>query len=171
MSGSTPHPIPGIQSRMLRHILFAALLPMAQINLADGPPKPVTIASLRDDYRPLLIFSPTDGDPRLTRQTLLKDRHQPGLADRQIILIPMYLNTPYTGGIAMFPDGKLGSISKPEADAARRRFHIAPTDFTVILLGKDGGEKLRSHDPIPFATLRDTIDAMPMRQDEMKQPH
>jgi len=52
--------------------------------------------------------------------------------------------------------------------AARRRFHVRPTDFTVILIGKDGGEKLRSHQPISLDTLRSTIDAMPMRQEEMR---
>lgn len=37
----------------------------------------------------------------------------------------------------------------------------------VILIGKDGGAKLRSEKPLSMAKLQETIDAMPMRQDEM----
>ena len=55
-----------------------------------------------------------------------------------------------------------------EATDARKRFNIGPDSFTVILIGKDGGEKLRSSDPIPAQKLLDTIDAMPMRQQEAR---
>ncbi len=40
--------------------------------------------------------------------------------------------------------------------------------FTLILLGKDGGEKLRSHQPVTLKKLYGLIDAMPMRKAEMK---
>ncbi len=42
--------------------------------------------------------------------------------------------------------------------------------FTFILIGKDGGEKYRSRDPVTLKTLYAIIDAMPMRQDEMRRP-
>jgi len=38
----------------------------------------------------------------------------------------------------------------------------------VLLIGKDGGVKLRSKAPIAPRTLVETIDAMPMRQDELQ---
>jgi hypothetical protein len=38
----------------------------------------------------------------------------------------------------------------------------------VILVGKDGAEKQRSQTPIDLAMLFRTIDAMPMRQQEMR---
>ncbi len=62
-------------------------------------------------------------------------------------------------------------MSPDEQAAARRRFHVRPNDFTVILIGKDGGEKLRSHQPVSLDILRSTIDAMPMRQEEMRSKH
>ena len=40
--------------------------------------------------------------------------------------------------------------------------------FTIILVGKDGGDKLRSTSPLTLQKLYSTIDAMPMRQSEMK---
>ncbi len=39
--------------------------------------------------------------------------------------------------------------------------------FTVILIGKDGFEKLRKLEPLSIETLKNTIDAMPMRKREM----
>ena len=40
--------------------------------------------------------------------------------------------------------------------------------FAAILVGKDGGEKHRSVEPISPQTLFDLIDAMPMRQREIR---
>jgi len=40
--------------------------------------------------------------------------------------------------------------------------------YQNLLIGKDGGVKLRSNSPISNVNLFNTIDAMPMRQREMK---
>ncbi len=42
------------------------------------------------------------------------------------------------------------------------------TDFTIILVGKDGSEKLRTHKLLTTKKLFAIIDAMPMRRDEMQ---
>ena len=41
--------------------------------------------------------------------------------------------------------------------------------FSVVLIGKDGGEKLRRAVPIPTAELFALVDAMPMRRAEMRE--
>ena len=86
--------------------------------------------------------------------------------DRQVLTIEL------VAGSEPEPPGSLntGTLPREAAAAARLRFHIAPDAFVVILLGKDGGEKLRSDQPIAYEALRDTIDAMPMRQKEMSEP-
>lgn len=48
------------------------------------------------------------------------------------------------------------------------QFGVASNQFTIILIGKDGGEKFRSLKPETTETLFATIDAMPMRKSEMK---
>jgi hypothetical protein len=40
--------------------------------------------------------------------------------------------------------------------------------FSVVLIGKDGGEKLRRSTPLAPADLFAIVDVMPMRQAEMK---
>jgi hypothetical protein len=41
--------------------------------------------------------------------------------------------------------------------------------FSVRLLGKDGGEKLRSNQPVSTESLFALVDAMPMRRQEMRE--
>jgi hypothetical protein len=58
----------------------------------------------------------------------------------------------------------------PALDAAdlRRRADIADgAGFTAVLIGKDGGVKLRSTKPVPAASLFGLIDSMPMRRREI----
>lgn len=40
--------------------------------------------------------------------------------------------------------------------------------FSVVLIGKDGGEKLRRTTPLPPEELFAVVDAMPMRRAEMR---
>ena len=50
-----------------------------------------------------------------------------------------------------------------------KRFKLSGAAFTVLLIGKDGGEKLRSHEIVSPETLCQLIDSMPMRQEEMRE--
>ena len=43
------------------------------------------------------------------------------------------------------------------------------TSFEVLLVGRDGGVKLRSKKPVAVSEIMALIDTMPMRQAEMKQ--
>jgi ATP-dependent Zn protease len=49
-----------------------------------------------------------------------------------------------------------------------KKWGVANAPFTVILIGKDNGEKMRSHEPVTLIRLFDLIDNMPMRKDEIR---
>jgi Domain of unknown function (DUF4174) len=53
------------------------------------------------------------------------------------------------------------------ADDLRDAYDVLPHDFLVVLIGKDGGVKLRQDEPILAADLFALIDSMPMRKQEM----
>jgi hypothetical protein len=130
------------------------------------PTGAATLAALHDRYRPLLVFAP-DITPEFREQMRLLSAGAKDLHERDVMTVPI----PYRWsemGDGIFDGIQTLSLSKTEQAAARRRFHIAPSSFTVILLGKDGGEKLRSTQPLTLQKLNDTIDAMPMRQEEMR---
>lgn len=118
-----------------------------------------TLAQQRGQTRPLLIFAARPGDPQMGIQLRILDEHAAEAHDRDIVGIALPYNSPGPSAL---------QLSATDAEAARRRFHVAPGDFTVLLLGKDGGAKLRSSKPISIRKLEDTIDAMPMRKDEMR---
>ena len=61
----------------------------------------------------------------------------------------------------LFEDGS------DESAAARSRFRVEDGAFAAVLVGRDGGEKFRSSEPVPAEKLFGLIDAMPMRQREM----
>jgi len=60
-------------------------------------------------------------------------------------------------------------MSDATAESMRSQFDIRPGQFTVILIGKDGEEKLRSMGQVSMEELFSLIDAMPMRQSEIRE--
>ncbi len=126
---------------------------------AQTPPSPTTLAQLRNDFRPLLLFAANPEDPSLLAQLHRLKDFGAGLHERDVLVIAV----PFRN-----PSSTETSLTAEDAMAARRRFDIGPDQFVVLLIGKDGGEKMRSTKPLSFEKLRDTIDAMPMRKDEME---
>ena len=60
-------------------------------------------------------------------------------------------------------------IDPQAADSIRDRFSVSPNIFSLILVGKDGGIKLKRYDQVSLEEIFDLIDSMPMRQREMQQ--
>jgi hypothetical protein len=56
-----------------------------------------------------------------------------------------------------------------EARALRAALGINGRGFTAVLVGKDGGAKLRASHPLDAAALFPVIDAMPMRREERRE--
>jgi hypothetical protein len=138
----------------LAKILFAFALPLTTYaqpshQTVATPTGIITLASLRGVARPLLIFAPTPNDPRLEIQLRRLHDNAPAIAARNIVVIAI----PYDS-----PSPTQAMLTGDDAQAARRRFNIPPSDFAVILLGKDGSEKLRSSKPLSVEKLRNTID-------------
>jgi hypothetical protein len=113
---------------------------------------PVTIARMRWNARPLLVFG-SAGDPRLIKQRAILAAQPEAVAERDVKVVEIV-------------DADVRGTSEAAA-ALRARYRVAD-GFAVILIGKDGGEKLRSAEPIPAERLFATIDAMPMRQSEAR---
>lgn len=110
--------------------------------------------------RPLLVFAPAPGNRGLTRQRRIYTGQAKAFRERDIVVISVI-------------GGQLWSWLGPgpgmTADQLRRRFGVGRNDFRAILVGKDGGVKLSSSEPISAQRLFRTIDAMPMRRREMRE--
>lgn len=104
------------------------------------------------DDRLLLIFAADAGAPQLLAQRAALD--DVGLRARDVTRIEVVGDT-VTG-------------ATNTAATLRRRYEVDRGAFRVVLVGKDGGVKLDERAPISAATLHATIDAMPMRRQEMR---
>jgi len=113
---------------------------------------------LRSERRPLLVFAPSAAAPLALALRGALGRADVGLFDRDMIVIEVY------GDDAARADG--ASVPSGTAAHLRQRFQVAATEELVLLLGKDGGEKLRTTSPDLEAIFR-LIDNMPMRRREM----
>ena len=60
-------------------------------------------------------------------------------------------------------------ISEPVVKGLQKRFSITSNQFTVVLVGKDGGEKLRRESAVDLDEVFSVIDSMPMRQREIRE--
>jgi hypothetical protein len=128
-------------------------------------PAPVTLQAMRDHYRPVLIFAPSD-TPQLRSQIQILSQDQSQLRQRDVVLVPVLSSGTLDGASRNSPT--ISPLAASDHLAARKHFHIAPDEFTVLLIGKDGGEKFRSNQPISAEKLFGLIDAMPMRRQEMR---
>ncbi len=111
-------------------------------------------------HRILLVFAPSTDSSHYRQQMQAWQADAVGTGDRDLKLVQILA----TGESQV--DGR--SLSSASAERLRQQFRIPPEEFAVILVGKDGTEKQRSHTPIDLAALFRTIDAMPMRQQEMR---
>jgi hypothetical protein len=102
--------------------------------------------------RVLLVVAPSANDEQLRKQQDILSKEDIGLQDRDMDIIYLPLNT----------------ISQGDKAYLMENFNIQKSNFYSILIGKDGSEKLRSNSPMETEKLFGTIDAMPMRRQEMK---
>jgi hypothetical protein len=111
-------------------------------------------------HRILLVFAPSIGSSHYRQQLQAWQTDTVETTDRDLKLVQIL----GTGESQV--DGQ--SINSASVERLRQQFGMTPEEFAVVLVGKDGMEKQRSQTPIDSATLFRTIDAMPMRQQEMR---
>jgi hypothetical protein len=142
-------------------------------SIHSSHPEPLRIASTPEslevrfnlsDYqwqhRIVLIFAPSERSPAYQQQMQQWTADQDGIRDRDLKLVEVL------GTGESRADGR--PMQPASAERLRQQFGVGPEDFVVILVGKDGTEKQRSQSPVEPTMLFRTIDAMPMRQQEMR---
>ena len=99
--------------------------------------------------------------------------HAAEMRERQMVMVPIGPRKIADAGSGEdgLPEDLVVRLTTSEEEAAERRFHVGDNEFTVVLIGKDGGEKLRSRSPVSMERLIEVIDAMPMRQKEARSGH
>jgi hypothetical protein len=109
--------------------------------------------------RPLLLFAPTDSDQRLVETMRRIEASRCDFADRDMVLGRIVAEGTST------LDGDVVGID--QAQQLLSEFGIGTNSFGVVLIGKDGGKKLRVNDVPDLQAIYAVIDGMPMRGREV----
>ena len=135
---------------MVPHMMAMAIavltVPVMPVRDGVGSAKD-PLATYRRAYRVVVALAPSRRDPDLAVQRRIFAALGAAAAERDLVL-------------ATYDD------ATPEGATLRRRF--GGTGFRAILVGKDGEEKISSGRPLDRGALLPTIDAMPMRRQEMR---
>lgn len=132
---------------MLQSLLMMTLL------LATPPPSlKQWLAQNQWKHRIILLYAPSASSPELTRQRDILATDPAGLTERDLI-------------VRELPADQLS-----DADRAflQQSLNTTGNTFRLLLIGKDGGVKVRKTSPLALKQLFSTIDGMYMRQQEMK---
>ena len=129
--------------------------------IAASPPPPVVapapapaLDALRGRSRVVLVFAPAADDARLRHQVAELRRLLSQADTRDLHLVTVA--------------GERVEGAADAGPALRARFHVVEGGYRTFLLGKDGHAAVRSTSPIPAEEIARTVDAMPMRREEMR---
>lgn len=136
----------------MARLLVAALIALvsSQVLAMDS------LSELTWKKRVIIVFG-NESDRRISRQMEILTDQRSELDERDIVVIGVTDNEAKTF---------FGSVSQLDAVALRQEADIKRGSFQVVLVGKDGGIKLRSDKVISNADMFDVIDRMPMRRAE-----
>jgi hypothetical protein len=126
-----------------------------------GPSDELDFDGFRWKNRLLIIFTPSEEHPvyKSFQEDIRKLKED--ISDRDLVVFHVF----ESGQV------KQGVLVQEEIHARfpRERFNEKAGGFTLILIGKDGGVKLRQVEGFDLDQIFALIDSMPMRQREMEQ--
>lgn len=124
-----------------------------------GMPSASAMSVYKWKKRPLLVFAGSDTSKSLAEQRRIIANSRGELADRDVVVVWI---------VGSNATAELGKAPTLTAAGLRARYGIGAHEFRALLVGKDGTVKLSSTKALEGSALVSTIDAMPMRRDEMR---
>ncbi len=121
---------------------------------------PFDLDDLRWKHRVLIVFAPDDSHPAYRQLEASLHNSMRDFEDRDMVLVSVFGESVTRSDSVVVQDAAALSL--------RERFDVATTSFEVVLVGKDGGVKLRADDPDVLSEIYALIDTMPMRRREMR---
>jgi len=143
--------------QFIRSALAVAILTASAV-LAPAAAAAAELGDYLWQRRPLLLFAPAESDSRLVETVRRIEASRCDFADRDMVLGLIVAE----GTSAL--DGQV--VDTSQAKRLLSEFGIAANTFSAVLIGKDGGEKLRVNDVPDLPTIYAVIDGMPMRSAE-----
>ena len=139
-------------------LFLLVVVSMAQAS-EKGSVADLDLDALRWKNRVLVLFSPLESDASFQSQKQHLASNAGEVFDRDLMILEIV------------EQGQSKAVnhllSEKSVQDIRKRLGVVGGSFQVLLIGKDGGVKLRSSEPVSMKDLFGLIDSMPMRQQEM----
>ena len=138
--------------RLFIFVISVVFLAAAPIVAEDDPvlvpvdASETTLEAYLWQHRVLVVFADTDADPRFRQQIELLMARPGELLERDIVVV----------------------TDTDPAAAGAIRSKLRPRGFSLVLIGKDGGVKLRKPAPWDVREITRVIDKTPLRQQEIR---
>jgi hypothetical protein len=120
----------------------------------------LNLDALRWKNRVLVLFSPSESGASFQAQKQSFFSSVQGVAERDLVIMEILEQGLSRAGKQVLSEKSVRDI--------RKRLGVQKGSFQVLLIGKDGGVKLRSSEPVSMKDLFGLLDSMPMRQQEME---
>lgn len=139
---------------------------MTQTGSASGPDNlrcpgiDVSLDQFQWENRILVIFANHSDSDTYQAQVEMFSEHKDGLKGRDLITFSLFDEE------CSKLDGEI--ITNSSAESIRDQISPEYNTYTIYLIGKDGGTKLKKEELLKVDELFSTIDRMPMRQREMR---
>jgi hypothetical protein len=129
------------------------------ISLSMAAAPAVAISNFKWKYRPLIVCATNASDADFIVQRASIEAARTGFKARDVVVVMVIGNT---------VSSLYGPSPQISAAGLRSRCGSQGSGFRVVLIGKDGGTKRTSNSPLAVGEIFGTIDAMPMRRDEIR---
>ncbi|KIN61698.1 DUF4174 domain containing protein [Sulfitobacter noctilucae] len=139
--------IPIVFAALFAAPLLAQETDVTQLETLFRPADMDDLSEFRWKKRPVLVFADSEDDPAYIEQLELLGQRPEELLERDVVVLT-------------------------DTDPAARsplRLMMRPRGFMLVLVGKDGGNKLRKPFPWDVREITRSIDKMPMRQREIRE--
>ncbi|MCV7420470.1 DUF4174 domain-containing protein [Mycobacterium yunnanensis] len=148
-----------VGNRRLRRSTLVLVAVMVSAVFGSATAVAAELGDYRWERRPLLIFAPTERDPRLVETQRRVDATRCDFLARDMVLGVLVAQGRST------LDGQ--PVDAGQASRIAGQFGVDAGAFSVVLIGKDGGEKWRTSEVPDTTRIYDVVDGMPMRSREM----
>jgi hypothetical protein len=142
------------------YISLVSLVVFIMANQVTGN-KTIGLIEYQWKNRLLLLFTPSLDEPRYQDLKKALTMQEEEVMDRDLLVFHIVENG----------QTRLGNspLSESSGDYLREKFSTKSGTFTVLLIGKDGGVKLRREGRVKLKEIFSLIDSMSMRQREMRE--
>ena len=122
----------------------------------------LSLDAYRWENRLILIVAENPEDGKMAEQLKLFENEQEALTDRKLLIFKIY-----AGGCTVYSPG-MKLIQNTENKDLYEEFGSNSTPFQILLIGLDGGMKMKTNRVTDPAVFFAEIDTMPMRRNELR---